>query len=281
MPEQLYSENYRINPIPFDASDDRIQFYCSFFSLWLPGFVGRSAGGVHAVYSLVLRGKYHVQYPDCRYTVPEHHFTINRISRPYLRAVTAGNSPLVRKSFMIHRNAFHDMLVSRLFPAGHTLIPLPDPGKIEGIMDAVHAQLEDPDAADEGILGGLFFRLLHELHACGKADTHSDALNHALSFIARNLADPALSRERIASECAVSVRTLSRLFREELDNQPGEYIIRARLERVRDMLALPGFSIKEIAELCGFRSAGFLARQFRERYAMTPREYRDRSRFPR
>ena len=38
MPEQLYSENYRINPIPFDASDDRIQFYCSFLSTWKPGF---------------------------------------------------------------------------------------------------------------------------------------------------------------------------------------------------------------------------------------------------
>ena len=249
----LYTEHYHINPIPFDPGDDRIQFRCSFHSRWLPGFVGKSAGGVHAIYSLVLQGKYHLQYPDCRYTVPEHHFT---------------------KSFMIHRNTFHDMLVSRLFPAGHTLIPLPDPGKIEGIMDAVHAHLEDPDAVDEGILAGLFFRLLHELHACGKAGTHPEALNHALSYIARNLADPALSRERIASECAVSVRTLSRLFREELDTQPGEYIIRARLERVRDMLALPGLSIKEIAELCGFRSAGFLARQFRERYAMTPREYR-------
>ena len=68
----LYTEQYHINPIPFDPADDRIQFYCSFFSHWLPGFVGRSAGGVHAVYSLVLRGKYHVQYPDCRYTVPDY-----------------------------------------------------------------------------------------------------------------------------------------------------------------------------------------------------------------
>ena len=60
MPEQLYSENYRINPIPFDASDDRIQFYCSFLSTWKPVFTGKSAGGTHAVYSLVLQGKYHL-----------------------------------------------------------------------------------------------------------------------------------------------------------------------------------------------------------------------------
>ena len=275
----LYTEHYRINPIPFDPADNRIQFRCSFFSHWLPGFVGKSAGGVHAIYSLVLRGKYHVQYPECRYTIPENHFTINRIPRPYLRAATAGHSPVIRKSFMIHRNAFHDMIVSRLFPAEHTLIPLSDSRKIETIMDAVHAQLEHPDTIDEGTLAGLFFRLMHELHVSGKANHLPDILNHALAFITRNLSDPALSRERIASECAVSVRTLSRIFRDGLDTQPGEYIIHARLERVRDMLALPGLSIKEIAELSGFRSAGFLARQFRERYAVTPREYRDQSRF--
>ena len=79
MPEQLYSENYRINPIPFDASDDRIQFYCSFLSTWKPGFTGKSAGGTHAVYSLVLQGKYHLYYKERKYTVPEAHFTINRI----------------------------------------------------------------------------------------------------------------------------------------------------------------------------------------------------------
>ena len=36
-----------------------------------------------------------------------------------------------------------------------------------------------------------------------------------------------------------------------------------------------GCSIKEIAEQCGFRSAGFLARQFRRHCRMTPRAYRD------
>ncbi|MEI3003704.1 MAG: helix-turn-helix domain-containing protein [Victivallales bacterium] len=102
-----------------------------------------------------------------------------------------------------------------------------------------------------------------------------DSLNRALEFIARNLYDPGLSRERIAVHCGVSVRTLSRLFHSELDTQPAQYILRLRLEQVRNMLALPRLSIKEIAEQCGFRSAGFLARQFRRHCRMTPRAYRD------
>ena len=275
MPEQLYSENYRINPIPFDASDDRIQFYCSFLSTWKPGFTGKSAGGTHAVYSLVLQGKYHLYYKERKYTIPEAHFTINRIPHPYTKAVTAGQFPLVRKSCMLYRNAFHDMISSRLFPDAHTPLPLRNPEKVEKLMDSIHEHLGDTGSVDETALAGLFFQLLHELRAQQKKNQLPDSLNRALEFIARNLYDPGLSRERIAVHCGVSVRTLSRLFHSELDTQPAQYILRLRLEQVRNMLALPRLSIKEIAEQCGFRSAGFLARQFRRHCRMTPRAYRD------
>ena len=230
MPEQLYSENYRINPIPFDASDDRIQFYCSFLSTWKPGFTGKSAGGTHAVYSLVLQGKYHLYYKERKYTVPEAHFTINRIPHPYTKAVTAGQFPLVRKSCMLYRNAFHDMISSRLFPDAHTTLPLRNPEKVEKLMDSIHEHLGETGSVDETALAGLFFQLLHELRAQQKKNQLPDSLNRALEFIARNLYDPGLSRERIAVHCGVSVRTLSRLFHSELDTQPAQYILRLCVE---------------------------------------------------
>lgn len=100
----------------------------------------------------------------------------------------------------------------------------------------------------------------------------------ARRFIEQHLRDPELGPQKIARALNVSSRYLRMIFAGEKDSVSA-YILRRRLEEVAHQLAdarWRGRSICEIAFDWGFNSAPHFSRSFRERYGMSPREYRSR-----
>ena len=273
MPPKLYHEEYRINPVPFDESADRLQIYCAFRSCWNPGFVGESSGGKYAIYSLVKSGLSSVVHDRQVYISQGPCFSYSRNQTPYQRAESAGPDDLTRIAIMVHQNAFHELLASHYLPLRRAALPLNDPEKVERIFEKIFDEL-GRSLPDDALLTGLFVQMLQEVADQQRKDVYPEELQLALNYITANLNDPELSRERIAAACGVSVRTLSRMFRGQLGVPAAQYVIRLRLERVCGMLALPRVSIKEIADRCGFRNAGFLTGQFRRHFGKTPKEYR-------
>lgn len=273
MPPKQYHEEYRINPIPFDETADRLQIYCAFRSCWKPGFVGESSGGRYAIYSLVKSGLSSVIHDKQVYLAHGPCFSYSRNLTPYQRAESAGPGDLVRIAVMVHQNAFHELLASHYLPVRRAALPLTDPEKVGRIFEKIFDELGH-SLPDDALLAGLFVQLLQEVAGQQRKDVYPEELQLALNYITANLNDPELSRERIAAACGVSVRTLSRMFRGQLGVPAAQYVIRLRLERVCGMLALPRVSIKEIADRCGFRNAGFLTGQFRRHFGKTPKEYR-------
>jgi len=96
-------------------------------------------------------------------------------------------------------------------------------------------------------------------------------------YLELNLRDPALSATMVAAAFSISVRYLHMLFPSE-----GEtvctYILRRRLEQCAKQLADPLWykhSITEIAFAWGFNNATHFGRVFRNRYSVSPREYRN------
>jgi AraC family transcriptional activator of tynA and feaB len=100
----------------------------------------------------------------------------------------------------------------------------------------------------------------------------------ARRFIEQNLRDPELGPQKIADSLNVSSRYLRMIFAGEKDCV-SSYILRRRLEEVAQQLAdarWRGRSICEIAFDWGFNSAPHFSRSFRERYGVSPRDYRAR-----
>lgn len=273
MSEKQYHEEYRINPKPFDGTEDKIQFYCAFRSSWKPGFVGQSSGGRYAIYNLMKSGISQVTHDGRTYITGKNCFSFSRCLTPYLRAESVGPDDLVRKAVMVHHNAFHELLASHFFPVRRASLPLQTPEKVERIMDRIYDELGQ-DLPDEALLSGYFVQMLQEVSSQQQKKVYPEGLDRALDYITANLNDPELSRKKIADSCSVSIRTLSRMFRTHLATSAAQYIIRKRLEQVCGMLAMPRLSIKEIAQRCGFSCAGFLTGQFRRYYGVTPKEYR-------
>ena len=61
-------------------------------------------------------------------------------------------------------------------------------------------------------------------------------------------------------------------------HRPQAYVIEAKLERARQLLAESALSISEIAEALGYRDIYFFSRQFRQRTGGSPTDYRRRMR---
>jgi AraC family transcriptional regulator, positive regulator of tynA and feaB len=93
------------------------------------------------------------------------------------------------------------------------------------------------------------------------------------------LHDPQLTPARVAGAMHMSPRYLHHLFEEEGETV-SRYILRRRLEEcaraMRDAAQL-GRTVTEIAFQHGFNDASHFGRVFRERFGMSPRDYRRHS----
>jgi AraC family transcriptional activator of tynA and feaB len=95
-------------------------------------------------------------------------------------------------------------------------------------------------------------------------------------YIEQHLRDPDLSPCSIASRLKLSARYLRMIFATSKETVSA-YILRRRLEECARQIADPswrGHSLTEIAFGWGFNSAPHFTRSFRDRYDMSPREYR-------
>jgi AraC-like DNA-binding protein len=97
-------------------------------------------------------------------------------------------------------------------------------------------------------------------------------------FIETHLHDPEMTPQRIAAALHMSARYLHHLF-EEGDETAARYILRRRLDEcARAMLdgSRRNRSLLEIALNYGFNNASHFGRVFRQRFGVSPSEYRRR-----
>ncbi len=87
-------------------------------------------------------------------------------------------------------------------------------------------------------------------------------LRRAVDFIGANLRRP-FSLEQVAESAGVSRRTLYNLFQRQLSRSPAEFVLKARLDRARHLLAeSPNETIANLASQSGLGSSRTLTRLF-------------------
>jgi AraC-like DNA-binding protein len=95
-----------------------------------------------------------------------------------------------------------------------------------------------------------------------------------LGIVEAQLADPGLRTLSLASACNASVRTIQNMFA-AMGTTPSAYILERRLARAAERLvSAQGASITEVAFELGFNDSAYFARAFRQRFGISPREWR-------
>lgn len=79
---------------------------------------------------------------------------------------------------------------------------------------------------------------------------------------------------RISRIASMAPSTLLPVFRKVTGYSPIDYLLQLRLSKGAELLLKTALPISEIAQRCGFSDSNYFSRQFRKKYALSPKEYR-------
>ena len=210
--------------------------------------------------------------------------------RPFVRGFSRGFRELV---LTIPRQLYEDLLgpggpdLPAVFDFGpgagaseqalarrlqHALAVASAPG-LETDPTARHSARMELAQAEEDTLG------LLQLILASPGSSPTGVVAAATDFIERHLTDPDLPPSRVAEAAGVSERHLGRLFADS-GTTVSRVIQARRLELAREFLASPDHGrlpVAEVAAHCGFTSHSHFGRVFRERFGLTPLQWRKES----
>jgi transcriptional regulator GlxA family with amidase domain len=115
------------------------------------------------------------------------------------------------------------------------------------------------------------------VHAPPAADGSS--LNPLLAWLDENLHEE-VSLDGMARQAAMSVRSLSRHFREQTGTTPLQWLLRARVRRAQLLLETTSHSIERVASNAGFGSVAAFREHFQRVAGTSPQAYRKAFRSP-
>ncbi len=119
----------------------------------------------------------------------------------------------------------------------------------------------------------ILLSIIEENHINLTTKNLSPCVKRAVSYIKSNLTIQ-LSLEQIAEHAFVSPSTLTKHFRKELSLSPHDYIRDIVLFEAEQLLVKSDLSILEISEQFDFCDQFYFSRCFKEKFGISPREYR-------
>ena len=119
----------------------------------------------------------------------------------------------------------------------------------------------------------IFLKLIETVLVCAKMQTSSNVVDHAITYMAENYAQP-ISIAEIAEKVGCERRKLAYLFDKQIGMSPIQFLTEIRLKQSREILRRTTIPIKEIAEMVGYQDAFYYCRVFKKQYGITPSDYR-------
>lgn len=105
---------------------------------------------------------------------------------------------------------------------------------------------------------------------------HFELMHQVKVYIESNYNDDSLSLESLSSQFGISDKYLSRLFKETIGINFGEFITELRLEKAKELLRLTTEPIQTIGQRVGYTNPLTFTRVFKRTYGMTPSDMRQR-----
>ena len=94
-------------------------------------------------------------------------------------------------------------------------------------------------------------------------------------YIEEHYSDPTLTLEKLSAISGLSAHHMSLLFKKKFGVSCWQYVIDTRIEAAVKLIFSPGYTIKMVAEQCGFCDAYYFSRMFKKYMNISPQAYRE------
>ncbi len=129
------------------------------------------------------------------------------------------------------------------------------------------------DAEQSRLLYNILCYLMPSVQVYAQADKDSP-VQRVIQYIHAHLGED-LNLKQLAAQVYLSPSHLIRLFREETQHSPHEYIVLLRMDRAKYLLKTTSIPIKAIAFEVGYRSEASFSGAFTDRIGISPRKFRE------
>lgn len=162
---------------------------------------------------------------------------------------------------------------------------VPDAGATDAILTRIVELRRSADERHHRAADHLLTGVLMELEATprssggtapGGVATHQRRVVQAAAARIRESPADAPSAPELARAAGYSVDHFAKLFRQVMGQPPQEYIVAARIDRAKQLLAESTLSVAQVADALGYRDVYFFSRQFKQKTGRSPSAYRKR-----
>lgn len=146
---------------------------------------------------------------------------------------------------------------------------------LKGLIENILNTFSSPCHSNLTLLG-LFLQLLGIMSdsPVSRGDSLSrEYVDRALQYMNNNYSYN-IRIQDIASAIGIDRTYLYRIFMEQEQISPKQYLIQLRVRTAAGMLANPKYTITEIGYSCGFKDAAAFSSQFRKSTGYTPKQFR-------
>lgn len=161
---------------------------------------------------------------------------------------------------------------ARCFPISETLI-----GEVEKLLHQCNLLREEQVEQKNGLLCSALLLILQELNRIHlNVAERLSPLEETLLAMSRNRDFVRYTVRDLQRELNYSSAHLNRLFREHFGVSPNEYLQEYRFCYAQNLLRNTDMSVSEIAYAIGYSNLSHFFGQFKRRYGVPPREWRNR-----
>ena len=125
-------------------------------------------------------------------------------------------------------------------------------------------------------LSGIAWRIIARIIDGYYPKCKVNVYENCVKYIKQHFADPQLSIDFLADRVGVSRSTLTKLFREKQFRPISSYIRDIRLANACALLSGTDWTVREIAQKCGYANSISFVRAFRKKEQCPPGEFRNR-----
>lgn len=172
----------------------------------------------------------------------------------------------------ITARSYYDLITGRL----GTVFSLKNAARVTGRLTSIFQIFAQGISVQEALLSKYITDILTEPLLCGFSSEPSlehHGIEDVISYISQHLSEP-LCIETLCEKISLSPYYFIRFFKKKTGFTPHQYVLNARIDMARYLLANTELSIKEICFRTGFSNESAFSTAFKKATGISPAQYR-------